>query len=69
MSRIGINLRKGEVLLFKEALYKNNMNQLEYKCLVRELQGIPQLEFMNKGINKLARIVEKRDLSYIQFTS
>lgn len=69
MSRIGINLRKGEVLLFKEALDKNNMNQLEYKCLVRELQGIPQLEFMNKGINKLARIVEKRDLSYIQFTS
>lgn len=45
------------------------MDQLQYKCLVRELQGIPQLEFMNKGINKLARVVEKRDLSYIQFTN
>jgi hypothetical protein len=65
MSRIGINLRQGEISLFKEALDKNNMDQLQYKCLVRELQGIPQLEFMNKGINKLARVVEKRDLSYI----
>jgi Ca2+-binding EF-hand superfamily protein len=31
--------------------------------LVRELNGVPQLDFMNKAIIKLAKVAEGKDLS------
>ena len=42
---------------------------LRYRPLVRELQGIPQLEFMAKEVFKLAKLVEARDLTEREFKS
>lgn len=44
-----------------------NQGYLQYRSLVRELLGVPQLDFMNKSIIKLARVVVGRDLQETQF--
>ena len=36
---------------------------------MRELHGVPQLDFMNKAIIKLAKVAESRDLNESQFMS
>lgn len=37
--------------------------------LVRALSGIPQQDFMNKSINKLAGVVERRNMTKADFKS
>lgn len=65
MTRLGIQLRKGELQLLRKLLDKNNLSCLSYIPLVRQLQGVPQQDFMNKGINKLAQVAESRDLTSV----
>lgn len=61
-NRLGVKLRPSEITLLKDVL-ERNVGFLQYRSLVRELQGVPQLDFMNRGVIKLAKVAEKRDLN------
>jgi len=69
LSRLGIHLtpsrdnKQGELQLLKDVLDQRHVGYLHYRSLVRELNGVPQLDFMNKAIIKLAKIAEEKDLS------
>ena len=63
LSRLGIHAKQGELQLLKEVLDQRHVGYLHYRSLVRELNGVPQLDFMNKAIIKLAKIAEGKDLS------
>jgi hypothetical protein len=67
LGALGIKLRPGELRRIKEVLDPDNVKHLKYKSLVKELMGIPQRDFMNKAINKLAAVVEGRDMSEESF--
>jgi chromosome segregation ATPase len=69
LSRLGVKLRAGETELLKEVLDPRHVGYLQYRSLVRELQGVPQLDFMNKAVIKLAKVAESRDLGKSQFLS
>lgn len=69
LGRLGLKLRPGETQLVKEVLDPRHVGYLRYRCLVRELQGVPQLDFMNKAVIKLAKVAESRDLGQSQFLS
>lgn len=69
LSRLGIQAKQGELQLLKEVLDQRHVGYLHYRSLVRELQGVPQLDFMNKAVIKLAKIAEGRDLSLTKFLS
>ena len=69
LSRLGLKLRSGETQLVKEVLDPRHVGYLQYRGLVRELQGVPQLDFMNKAVIKLAKVADSRDLSQSQFMS
>lgn len=69
MSRLGIRLRPGETALLKDVLDPRHVGYLQYRTLVSELQGVPQLAFMDKAAVKLAKVAESRDLSRSQFLS
>ena len=53
-------------MILKEILDPRNIGFLKYVPLVRELMGIPQLDFISREIIKVARLVEMRDLDRIQ---
>lgn len=55
--------------ILKGVLDPRKIGFLGYRNFVRELQGIPQLAFMQKDITKLADIAVSRDLSETQFLS
>ena len=67
MARLGVMLRPSEMQILRDVLDPRNEGYLQYRSLVRELLGVPQLDFMNKSIIKLARVVLGRDLSQTQF--
>lgn len=55
-------MRPKEIALLKEYLDPKHIGYLRYRPLVRELLGIPQLDFMLKEIIKMAKLVEAGDL-------
>jgi len=63
LSRLGIHAKQAELKLLKDVLDPRHVGYLHYRSLVRELNGVPQLHFMNKAIIKLAKIAEAKDLS------
>lgn len=65
--RMGIKLRLSEKRVLKEVLDQRNIGFLKYMPLVRELQGVPQGEFIIKEITRLAKLVELRDLTETDF--
>lgn len=67
MLKCGIKLRDYELTLLKKHLVKDQLGQMKYMTIVRALSGIPQQDFMHKGINKLASVVEGRDLPKTEF--
>lgn len=63
-NKIGIELRPKEKRMLKDILDPLNINRLKYRELLREIQGIPQMEFISTELLKLARqLVESRDLT------
>jgi hypothetical protein len=62
MNKIGIKLRAGEKNILKDYLDPRKIGFLRYKPLLRELQHIPQIEFIAKEVLKVAKLVEARDL-------
>lgn len=69
LARLGVKLRDREAQLLKEVLDPRQVGWVQYRGLLRELQGVPQLEFMDKAVVKLAKVAERRDLSEAQFLS
>lgn len=67
MLKCGIKLRDHELRLLKKHLVKDELAQMKYMTMVRALSGIPQKDFMNKAVNKLADVVETRDLPKGEF--
>ena len=63
LNRLGIRPRPGELQILGEILDQRRLNFLNYRRFVRELQGVPQLDFMSKGIIKMAQIAETKDLT------
>lgn len=53
--------------MLKKHLDKDGLGQMKYMTLVRALSGIPQQDLMNKAINKLAQVVEMRNLTKTDF--
>ena len=69
MKKCGIKLRPHELNLLKKHLDKDKLGTMKYMTMVRALSGVPQQDFMNKSINKLASIVEDRNLTQSEFRS
>jgi len=67
MLKIGISLKPREKLILKDILDPKNIGFFRYKPLIRELLGIPQLDFMQRDIIKVAKLVENRDLDRAMF--
>lgn len=67
--KIGVKLRQSERRLIKEVLDPRGIGFIRYRPLVKELQGIPQLDFIVKEIIKLAKLAEARDLTEREFKS
>lgn len=67
MLKMGIRLRLGEQDLLRQVLDPRVLKFLCYKPFVDELTELPQLEFRQKEIVKLAKMVEQRDLTREQF--
>jgi len=63
MARLGVRLAPKELQALKEVLDPHHVGYLSYRPLVRELLGVPQLDFMHKVVIKLARVVVDRDLT------
>jgi hypothetical protein len=63
-NKIGVDLRPKEKRMLKDILDPLNINRLKYRELLREIQGIPQMEFISTELIKLAKqLVESRDLT------
>jgi hypothetical protein len=67
--RIGIKIKSSEMQVLKSYLDPRMIGFYGYRNFVRELQGVPQLTFMHKGITKLADIAVNRNLSENSFLS
>jgi len=67
MLKIGVRLRQNEKRILQDILDPRHIGFMRYRPLVKELQGIPQLEFMTKEVFKLAKLVEARDLTEREF--
>lgn len=68
MERLGIKLRPDEFRLLRDVLDLKNNGYFKYRSLVRELLGVPQLDFMNRSLIKLAKIVNNRDITDSDFS-
>lgn len=53
--------------MVKDVLDPKNIGFMRYRPLVRELLGIPQLDFMQKEVIKVAKLLEARDLNREMF--
>lgn len=62
-AKLGVRLRPKELGLIQNALDQRGIGQIAYKPLVRELSGMPQIQFINKEVLKLAKMAEHRDLT------
>jgi len=67
LNKIGFRLREREKVALKAVLDPKNFGYFKYRPLIRELQGIPQLEFLPTEIIKLAKMVESRNLTLQEF--
>lgn len=67
LAKIGVKLREKERHALKQILDPKGLGYLKYRPLVRELSGIPQLEFLPVEIVKLAKLVEFRNLTIAMF--
>lgn len=67
LAKIGVQLRQQEKRMLKDYLDSRSIGFLKYRPLVREMQGVPQLDFILKEVQKIARLVEARDLNEEQF--
>ena len=68
MKRIGVELRVKEKRLLKDALDPRNIGFMKYRPLLRELQGMPKIDFIAPEVLRLAKsVVEGRDLDEAQF--
>lgn len=64
---MGIELFNGEVSLLEEKLDVNRTNNWEYEPLLRELKGIPQSEFINDNMKRLATLITEREIKQTDF--
>lgn len=67
--KMGILLKPAELRLLKEKLDPRSVGYLKIEPLIRQLQGIPSQDFLLRPIQKLAMLVESRDLTRVQFRS
>ena len=52
----------------KEVLDPRNIGFMKYRPMLREMQGMPQLDFISSEVIRLAKgVVEARDLDETQF--
>ena len=58
MAKIGVTLRQQEKIMLKNILDPKNIGFIKYRPLVRELLGVPQLEFISKELQRLGRLAE-----------
>jgi len=63
MLKVGIKLRATERKIIRDVLDPKKIGFIRYRPLIRELQGIPQIEFITREVLKLAELVETRDLT------
>ena len=63
MHKIGVDLRAREKRLLKDMLDRRNIGFLSYRPLLREMQGMPQQDFIPVEVLRMAKtLVEQRDL-------
>jgi L-rhamnose isomerase len=66
--KVGVQLRPKEKRILKDILDSKNIGFLRYRPLLREIQGVPQGDFLPASVNRLARtLVLSRDLDKAQF--
>ena len=66
-AKIGVVLKPQELRLLREKLDPRSVGYLKIEPLIRQLQGIPSQDFLLRPIQKLAMLVESRDLNRSQF--
>jgi len=67
LNKIGVRLRNTEMRLLCESLDPRGIGQHQYRPLLRELAGIPQVQFAQPHVLKLAKAAAHRDLNSEQF--
>ena len=68
MHKLGVDLRAKEKRFLRDVLDPKNLGFLRYRPLLREIQGVPQLDFISNEIVRIAKsVVETRDLNEEQF--
>lgn len=68
LHKIGVEMRAKEKRIVKDALDPRNLGFLRYRSLLRELQGVPMVDFFPPEVVRVAKaVVEARDLDPIQF--
>jgi hypothetical protein len=68
MHKIGVELRPKDKRILRDTLDPRNLGFLKYRPLLRELQGIPMLDFESTEVIRLAKsLVDARDLTEDQF--
>ena len=67
--RIGLTLRQGELRILREKLDPRSVGYYKIDPIVRQLTGIPTIDFMPKPLLKLGHLVEDSDLNRNQFRS
>ena len=68
LRKVGVDLRAKEKRLLKDILDPRNIGFMKYKPILRELQGVPQLDFIsNEVVRRAKSVIEARDLDEAQF--
>jgi hypothetical protein len=63
-----VDLRPREKRFLRDILDPKNLGFMKYRPLLREIQGVPQLDFITNEVIRLAKsLVETRDLNEEQF--
>ena len=63
-----MELRPTEKRLLKDVLDPRNIGFMKYRALLREVQGMPQLDFLPAEVAKMARgLAEARDIDETLF--
>lgn len=68
LHKVGVELRAKEKRFLRDVLDPRNIGFLRYRPLLREIQGVPQLDFISNEVIRIAKsVVETRDLNEEQF--
>jgi hypothetical protein len=68
LHKLGVDLRAKEKRFLRDILDPKNLGFLRYRPLLREIQGVPQLDFISNEVVRIAKsVVETRDLTEEQF--